>query len=155
MEEYTLNDLLNMPKGTELVDGFLDTSNTVRVWWYDDGVPFIQVKRMTHVNDMNQKVFNWIDIKYDKMWAEGKYYKPRQPVTFKEALKSQRCRVLNKYNYKIVYNENYGNSIHNLIKQYNRGDYLVPINVISVLSMCLSNKEFKEVMTEKVWLIEE
>lgn len=145
VEEYNIIEAFNLPIGTELKPIF------------KDGEESLSNVIVSKVND-NEKTLRFkIDNKIcccDEMFVTAKFIKVQQSITFHEALESgQKVRLsVEKYDFYFTSNEGY---LNNLIKCYNKGEYLSIDELLCILSYYYSTSTVKKILTEKCWLIEE
>lgn len=133
-KELNIIELVNMPVGTEAVDGIEETANHVKVFCNEeDGISYLKVRR----NDLDG--FKWVEPIMDKLWLNSKFTIIQKPVLFMEAIKSGK-KI--KVNHEDIYrNEEYFNEYHEL------GDLL------HELTECFNNVQ--GIILNGEWYVEE
>lgn len=145
VKEYNIIEAFNLPIGTELKPIF------------KDGEESLSNVVVSKVND-NEKTLRFkIDNKIcccDEMFVTAKFIKVQQSITFHEALETgKRVRLSSEYNF--LYFESNEEYLNNLIKRYNKGEYLSIDELLCILSYYYSTSTVKKILTEKCLLIEE
>lgn len=117
-KELNIIELVNMPVGTEAVDGTEETANHVKVFCNEeDGISYLKVRR----NDLDNSFhsFKWVEPIMDKLWLNSKFTIIQKPVLFMEAIKSGKDKDV-KVDFSMLkfYNEEYYSYLNNKYKTF-------------------------------------